>query len=91
MGHFEDDDEDMPVVMYDRENPSIEEGVVFPSAVDCRNAVATFSIRTETEFQIDKSDPTRFTVHCAYERCKWRLHASLMRRSTLFQVLHMFS
>ena len=34
---------------YDRENSSIEEGVVFPSAVECRNAVATFSIKSETE------------------------------------------
>ena len=45
MGAFEDADEDRPVMMYDRENPSTEEGVVFPSAVDCRNAVATYSIK----------------------------------------------
>ncbi|KAE8786229.1 hypothetical protein D1007_40016 [Hordeum vulgare] len=63
-----------------------ELGVVFPSAVDYRNAVASFSIKSETEFLTLKSDPTRFTVKCAYERCKWRLHASLMRNSTLFQI-----
>ena len=88
MGVFEDAEEDRPVKMYDRENPCIDEGVVFSSAVDCRNAVASFSIKSETEFLTLKSDPTRFTVKCAYERCKWRLHASLMRKSTLFQVLH---
>ena len=88
MGVFEDAEEDRPVKMYDRENPCIDEGVVFPSAVDCRNAVPIFSIKSETEFLTLKSDPTRFTVKCAYERCKWRLHASLMRKSTLFQVLH---
>ena len=87
MGAFEDADEDRPVMIYDRDNPSIEEGVVFPNAVDCKNAVGTFSIKSETEYITLKSDPTRFTVKCAYERCKWRLHASLMRRSTLFQVL----
>ncbi|KAE8781269.1 hypothetical protein D1007_45510 [Hordeum vulgare] len=86
MGVFEDAAEDRPVEMYDRENPCIAEGVVFPSAVDCRNAVASFSIKSETEFLTLKSDPTRFTVKCAYERCKWRLHASLMRNSTLFQI-----
>ncbi|KAE8817518.1 hypothetical protein D1007_04951 [Hordeum vulgare] len=86
MGVFEDAAEDRPVEMYDRENPCIVEGVVFPSAVDCRNAVASFSIKSETEFLTLKSDPTRFTVKCAYERCKWRLHASLMRNSTLFQI-----
>ena len=84
MGVFEDAEEDRPVKMYDRENPCIDEGVVFPSAVDCRNAVSSFSIKSETEFLTLKSDPTRFTVKCAYERCKWRLHASLMRKSTLF-------
>ena len=66
----------------------LDEGVVFPSAVDCRNAVSSFSIKSETEFLTLKSDPTRFTVKCAYERCKWRLHASLMRKSTLFQVFY---
>ncbi|KAE8809579.1 histone-lysine n-methyltransferase atxr3 [Hordeum vulgare] len=56
---FEDAAEDRPVEMYDRENPCIAEGVVFPSAVDCRNAVASFSIKSETEFLTLKSDPTR--------------------------------
>ena len=87
MGAFEDADEDRPVMMYDRDNPSIEEGVVFPGAVDYRNAVGTFSIKSKTEYITLKSDQSRFTVKCAYDRCKWRLHASVMRRSTLFQVL----
>ena len=87
MGSFENDDEDRPEMMYDRENPSIAEGVVFPSALDCRNAVATFSIQHEVEFKILKSDPTRFSVYCAFPRCRWRLHASVMRNCTLFQVL----
>ena len=90
IGDFQAQDADRPVMMYDRDNPSIGEGVVFPSAIDCRNAVATFSIKSETEFIILKSDTTRFTVKCASKRCKWRLHASLMRRSTLFQVLMHF-
>ncbi|KAE8780962.1 hypothetical protein D1007_45812 [Hordeum vulgare] len=84
IGAFEDADEDRPVMMYDRDNPSIDEGVFFPEAVDCRNAVETFSIKSETEYITLKSDQSRFTVKCAYDRCKWRLHASLMRRSTLF-------
>ncbi|KAE8821195.1 hypothetical protein D1007_00822 [Hordeum vulgare] len=58
MGHFENDDDYMPEMMYDRENPSLAEGVVLPSAVDCRNAVATLSIKHEVEFKIEKSDPS---------------------------------
>ena len=45
MGHFENDDEDRPEKLYDRANPSLAEGVVFPFVVDCRNVVATFSIK----------------------------------------------
>ena len=87
MACFENDDEDRPEMLYDRDNPSLAEGVVFPSAVDCRNVVATFSIKNEVEYKIEHSDPTRFTVYCAFPRCRWRLHASLKRNNTLFQVL----
>ena len=49
-------------------------------------------LTTEMQFQASqsnlKSDPMRFTVKCAYEICKLRLHASLMRKSTLCQVLY---
>ena len=54
--------------------------------VDCRNALATYCIKGEFDFEIDKSEPSRLRVHCTYERCRWRMHASLMRNSTLVQV-----
>ena len=87
MGYSEESDDVRPDVQYNRDDPSLKEGTVFSSALDCRNALATFSIKTQCEFVIDKSDPGRLTVHCAYKRCRWRMHASLMRNSTLFQVL----
>jgi len=83
-GH--EDDEDRPVIEYDRDNPSLEEGAIFPSMVDCRNALATYCIKGEFDFEIDKSEPSKLRVHCTYERCRWRMHASLMRNSTLVQV-----
>ena len=83
-GH--EDDEDRPVIEYDRDNPSLEEGAIFPSMVDCRNALATYCIKGEFDFEINKSEPSRLRVHCTYERCRWRMHASLMRNSTLVQV-----
>jgi hypothetical protein len=54
--------------------------------VDCRNALATYCIKGEYDFEIDKSEPNQLTVHCAYRRCRWRMHASLMRNSTVIQV-----
>jgi len=83
-GHEED--EDRPVIEYDRDNPSLEEGAIFPSMVDCRNALATYCIKGEFDFEIDKSEPSKLRVHCTYKRCRWRMHASLMRNSTLVQV-----
>jgi hypothetical protein len=81
-----EEDEDRPIIEYDRDNPSLTEGTIFPSMIDCRNAVATFCIKGEYDFVVDKSDTTRFRVHCAYSRCKWRMHASTMRNSTVIQV-----
>lgn len=88
MGYSETEDEGRPDVQYNRDDPSLAEGTIFSDVIDCRNALATFSIKTQSEFIIDKSEPSRLTVHCAYKRCKWRMHASRMRNSTLFQVIH---
>ena len=51
MGGFIDreivDDADKPIVEYDKNNPSMKEGTVFPSVIDCRNSLATFAIIKE--------------------------------------------
>jgi hypothetical protein len=81
------EDEDVrPMIEYDRENPSLKEGSTFSSMTDCRIVLATYCIKGEFDFVIDKSEPKRLTVHCAFQRCKWRMHASPMRNSTVIQV-----
>jgi hypothetical protein len=82
----EEDEGRIPVIEYDRDNPSIKEGSIFPSMTDFRNALATYCIKGEFDFVIDKSEPSRLTVHYAYQRCKWRMHTSPMRNSTVIQV-----
>jgi hypothetical protein len=42
-GH--EDDEDIPVIDYDKDNPSLAKGTIFPSMADCRNALATYCIK----------------------------------------------
>ncbi|KAM0905028.1 hypothetical protein ACQ4PT_017631 [Festuca glaucescens] len=90
MGGFEDgeieEDADRPIVEYDKNDPSMEEGTVFHSVIDCRNALATFAIVREFDYITEKSDPTRLTAHCAFEGCRWRIHASFMKNSKLFQI-----
>nr|XP_040258674.1 uncharacterized protein LOC120975979 [Aegilops tauschii subsp. strangulata] len=80
------DGEDMPIIEWNRENPDLTLGTVFESMVDCRNAVTTYCILTENSYEVDRSEPGRFTIHCPYDRCRWRLHASTMRKSKLIQI-----
>jgi hypothetical protein len=44
--------------------------------VDYRNALATYCIKGEYDFVVDKCEPNRLTVYYAYMRCRWRMHVS---------------
>ena len=46
------DGEDMPTIEWNRENPDLTPGTVFESMVDCRNAVTTYCILTETPMRL---------------------------------------
>ncbi|KAE8779897.1 hypothetical protein D1007_47007 [Hordeum vulgare] len=47
MAYSETSDEERPHVQYNRDYPSLQEGTIFSSALDSRNALATFSINTQ--------------------------------------------
>ena len=79
--------EDMPTIEWNRADPKLHEGVVFQTMRDCRNALTTYCIKTTNDFEVLKSETTRFTVKCPYHRCRWRMHASTQLKSTLVQVL----
>jgi hypothetical protein len=79
--------EDLPTIEWNRENPQLVEGTVFQTMMDCRNAITTYHILTKNNYEVIKSEPGRFTIKCPYQRCRFRLHASTMRRSSLVQVL----
>jgi hypothetical protein len=78
--------DDVLRIDYDRDNPSLKEGNTFALMTKFRNALSTYCIKGEYDYVIDKSEPTRMTVHCTFERCQWRIHASCMRNSTIIQV-----
>ncbi|KAM0837975.1 hypothetical protein ACQ4PT_061289 [Festuca glaucescens] len=82
----EGEDEDLPPIEWDPENPQMEEGYIFASMSECRNALVTYCIKEERTFEVDKSDTVRYRVHCPTEDCPWRMHASKMRNSTNVQV-----
>ncbi|KAE8807410.1 hypothetical protein D1007_16186 [Hordeum vulgare] len=62
------DGKDMPTIEWNRENPDLTPGTVFESMVDCRNEVTAYCIVTENSYEVDRSEPERFTVHCPYDR-----------------------
>ena len=79
--------DELPTIEWNREDPQLAEGTVFQTMMDCRNAITTYCILTKNDYEVIKSEPGRFTVKCPYKRCRWRLHASRMLRSTVVQVL----
>ncbi|KAM0920762.1 hypothetical protein ACQ4PT_007324 [Festuca glaucescens] len=52
----EGEDEDLPPIEWDPENPQMEEGSIFASMSECRNALVTYCIKAERTFEVDKSD-----------------------------------
>ena len=74
----EDEEEDLPAVEWDPENPHMAEGTIFSSMSECRNALVTYCIKAERAFVVDKSDKQRYTVHCVTEGCPWRMLESKM-------------
>ena len=81
------DGDDMPTIEWNREKPELSVGTIFQSMVDCRNAVTTWCIISENTYKIIRSEPARFIVFCPYPRCRWKLHASRMRKSKYIQVI----
>ena len=85
LADFEGDD--LPTIECNMEDPQLSKGTVLQMMLDCRNALTTYCILTTNDYEVIKSEPTRFTVKCPYPRCRWRMHASTQLRSTLVQVL----
>ncbi|KAM0886751.1 hypothetical protein ACQ4PT_029493 [Festuca glaucescens] len=55
----EGEDEDLPPIEWDPENPQMEEGSIFASMSECRNALVTYCIKAEHTFEVDKSDTVK--------------------------------
>ena len=81
------DGDDMPTIEWNMEKLELSVGTIFQSTVDCRNAVTTWCIISENNYKIKRSEPARFTVFYPYPRCRWKLHASRMRKSKYIQVI----
>jgi hypothetical protein len=83
---YDDVDEDSPIIHFDNENPTIHVGTIFENVRGLQILVATFAIRAEFEYIIEKSDQERLRVRNRDKACKWQLHKSPMRGGYPFQV-----
>jgi hypothetical protein len=68
----------VPIGAYDRDDPPISVGSLYPDMAEFRLALSQHAIKYKFEFNIEKSDPDRMRVYCSRkkeDKCRWRLHA----------------
>ena len=68
----------VPIVAYDRDDPPMSVGSVYPNMKQFKLALNQHAIKHEFEYLTKKSDPGRVRAYCSKkveEGCRWRLHA----------------
>ncbi|EAZ12043.1 hypothetical protein OsJ_01924 [Oryza sativa Japonica Group] len=70
--------EHIPIATYDKNDPPMIVGSVYPNINEFRLAIAQHAIKKEFEYNIIRSEPGQFTASCAAKGCKWRIHASVV-------------
>ena len=80
---------DIPQVAYNKDDPPMEVGSIYPNMSEFKLALATHAIKKEFEYNIEKSEPGRYRAYCAgvEDGCNWRLHASTMSDKVTVQVI----
>ena len=78
-----------PEVVYDKDDPPMAVGTIYPSMSEFKLALASHAIKYEFEYNIEKSDPGRYRVYCSRrsEGCRWRIHASKMGDDQTIKVI----
>ena len=66
------------VITYDKDQPKMDLGTMYPSMKEFRLAVRQFAINEEFDLGTEKSDKKRFRGFCkSSEDCPWRIVGSL--------------
>jgi hypothetical protein len=76
-------------VEYDIDDPPMTVGTIYPDMASFKIVLASHAVKHEFNYEIDKSDTGRYTVHCSMrnEGCLWRLHASTLADGHGIQVM----
>ena len=65
---------------------SLENGMVFTSVNEFREALKDFAFQEGFELVRVKNDKTRVTAHCASDGCLWRIHATIAPNEITFRI-----
>lgn len=72
-----------PLRAWNRDNPEMKVGTVYPCMKDFRTAVKQHAIVEEFELGTEKSDKKRFRGFCYVEGCPWRIVARTQANKTV--------
>ncbi|XP_016485814.1 uncharacterized protein LOC107806203 [Nicotiana tabacum] len=64
----------------------VEKGQIYKDKNLLALVMKYYAVREKCQYLVNKSCPRRFTNECMDERCTWRLKASSLRASNIFQV-----
>jgi hypothetical protein len=79
---------------YDKDNPPMEVGRTYPNMEEFRLTLSQHAIKNEFEYNMQKSEPGRYTAYCSRKRednCPWRIHASTMGDGVTVKVIRRFA
>lgn len=94
--HHSDDDEEEELHLdlgyegelytYDKDNPKMEVGTIYPNVIAFRRALNHYAIIHDFEYNLEKSDMERVIARCTSLECSWRIHASVSKDGVTFEV-----
>ncbi|KAE8818681.1 hypothetical protein D1007_03496 [Hordeum vulgare] len=71
-------DEGMPQIECNRDNPNLNAGAVYKNMAKLWNALTMYCIQNNNVYGTKKNEKRKLTVHCPDPRCSWKLHATRM-------------
>lgn len=92
IANLDDDNEGTKYPLYTEgqsmKNRDLEVCMKFPNVQVFRDALIDWVVRNEYQLDFLKNERERVTAKCMAEGCKWRIHASQVKKGPLFQVMY---
>jgi hypothetical protein len=77
--NVDDNEPEEPILDWDRDNPDMSVGTMYPNMIDFRLAVRHHAILKEFEFRAEKFDTKRYRGYCKDKGCGWIIRARRRR------------